>query len=268
MFSTEAACIATRRLALSYRCNMHTMDSSRSRLVLAICFAVISATTASAQVAGETPVTDSVVVFTSPRPLIEASMNRPKTSAAGIDLLFSGSGWGLGGFWQTLVADNLTIITHLGISGKRNTDEFENVLLGPTPVVWEKVNRLFMFPATVGLQYRLFNESLQESFRPFVSGGIGPTLILATPYLRDDPYQGVRYYEFFSSFADATTYVRAGGYVGVGAHFGSPILSNLIGVNIRYFHIPFGGEGIESVRGRPVTNFGGIILSLTVGSAY
>lgn len=236
--------------------------------LVALCASALAGVHVSAQIAGEPPRVDSTIVFTSPRPLLEASVNRPKTTAAGVDLLFSGSGWGLGGFYQTAIAEHLSLTLHAAISGKRNTDEFENYLLGPTPVVWDKVNRLFMFPTTVGLQYRLFAESLQESFRPFVSVGAGPTVIIATPYLRDDAYYGRRYYEFFSSFADAVTYVRPGGYVGTGAFFGSPTLGNTVGVHIRYYVIPFGGEGIESVRGRPITDFGGLFLSLSIGAAY
>jgi len=230
--------------------------------------AITACSTASAQIAGEQPQADTLIVFSSPRPLLETSLQRPKTSAAGIDLLFSGSGWGVGGFFHTKVVEDLTFTAHIGISGKRNTDEFENALLGPTPVVWDKVNRLFMFPVTVGLQQRLFSATLQESFRPFIGFGVGPTMIVSTPYLREDPYEGVRFYEFFSSFADAVTYVRPGGYIGAGAMFGPPNQGSTLGVNIRYYYIPFGGAGIESIRQSPITDFGGVFLSLSIGSAF
>jgi hypothetical protein len=218
-----------------------------------------------AQIAGEapTPSPDSVIVFTSPRPLLEVRSGEPAKHAAGVDLLFSGSGWGLGGFYQRAVAEDMTAFVHLGISGRRNTDEFENALLGPIPVVANKVNRLFMFPLTLGVQYRLFSDVLQESFRPFVSGGIGPTLIMSTPYLRD-----TQYYEFFSSFGHAQVYMRAGGFIGIGSYFGSLQTGSLVGVQIRYYTIPFGGEGLESIRDNPIRNFGGIFLSLSIGSAF
>lgn len=218
-----------------------------------------------AQIAGEvpSPQQDSVIIFTSPRPLLEVRNGEPAVQAAGVDLLFSGSGWGLGGFYQHLLAENLTGFVHLGISGRRNSDEFENALLGPIPVVANKVNRLFMFPLTVGVQYRLFSTELQESFRPFVSGGVGPTLIMSTPYLRD-----TEYYEFFSSFGHAELHVRAGGFVGVGSYFGSVQTGSIVGVQVRYYTIPFGGDGLESIRDNPITNFGGIFLSLTIGSAF
>jgi len=221
--------------------------------------------TAAAQVTGEDPEAfDSTIVFESPRPLLDVDAKRkPATSAVGIDLLFSQSGWGLGGFFQTKLADNLSLFTHLGFSGARNTDELENAWYGPIPVVANKVNRLFIIPVTAGVQYRLFSESLQESFRPFVSAGLSPTFILATPYLKDGLY-----YEFFSSFGHATSYTRVGGVFGIGSFFGDPRKGSLIGVQLRYFTIPFGDGGLESMRGSPISNFGGIFLSLTVGHQY
>lgn len=230
-----------------------------------LCCVIGSCTRLSAQITGELPPPpDTLIVFTSPRPLLENDgETKAATTAMGLDLLFSGSGWGLGGFYQHILSHDLTAFFHLAISGRRNTDEFENAWFGPVPVVSNKVNRLFMVPMTVGLQYRLFSESLQDSFRPFVSGGIGPTVILATPYIRDGLY-----YEFFNSFGYATTYVRPGGFIGFGSFFGSIGAGSLIGVQIRYYTIPFGGNGLESVKGSPINDFGGVFLSLTVGSAY
>jgi hypothetical protein len=218
-----------------------------------------------AQIAGEPPAEqDTLVVFEPARPLLATGGLDPiRNNAAGIDLLFSSSGWGLGGFYHRELGGNVTAFAHLGISGSRNSDEFENVWLGPIPVVGNKVNRLFMFPVSVGIQYRLFSESLQENFRPFLSAGGGPTFILATPYIRDGEFV-----EFFSSFGRADLHTRFGSHVGIGTYFGAPSSGSVMAVQIRYFHIPFGGDGLESIRGNPITNFGGVFLSLTVGSMY
>lgn len=217
------------------------------------------------QIAGEPlPQPDTLIVFAPARPLLEdGGLEKVRLHAAGLDVLFSSSGWGFGGFYQRALGNDVTGFAHIGMSGRRNTDEFENVWLGMIPVVANKVNRLFMFPVSVGLQYRLFSESLQESFRPFVSCGAGPTFILATPYIRDGEFV-----EFFSSFGNASVYTRFGGHVGIGSFFGNPNTGNVIGVQMRYYHIPFGDDGLESIRGNPITNFGGVFLSLTVGGAY
>jgi hypothetical protein len=161
------------------------------------------------------------------------------------------------------VIENGTVFGNVGLSGRRNSDEFENAWLGSVPVVAEKVNRLYMIPMTVGFQYRLFAADLQESFRPYVSAGITPTIIVQTPYIRDGEF-----YEFFSAFGYAETHFRWGAMFAVGSLFGDPTEGTVIGVTARYYTIPFGGEGLESIRDLPITNFGGIFLSLSVGWAW
>lgn len=233
--------------------------------ILLVAALFVAASTVHAQIAGEDPEsTDSVIVFEPAEPLIGGiDLDAPAKHGVGMDLLFSASGWGIGGFFQKELTTNWSGFMHLGVSGRRNTDEFENAWLGPIPVVSNKVNRLFMVPFTIGAQYRVFREALQETFRPFISAGITPTYIMSTPYIRDG-----QFYDFFAAFGHATSYVRLGGVIGVGSFFGSPATGSLIGVQIRYFAIPFGGSGIESVRNNPVRDFGGIFLSLTVGHAY
>ncbi|NQW30684.1 MAG: hypothetical protein HQ472_09255 [Ignavibacteria bacterium] len=213
---------------------------------------------------GDAPPPDSVMIFTPAVPLLTdyLAISNAK-NGFGLDLLFSASGWGAGAFIHRKIASNTTLFLNTGISGRRNTDEFENVWLGQIPVVAGKVNRLFMIPTTVGVQYRLFSGTLQESFRPYVSAGVTPTYILSTPYIR-----GGQYYEFFNSFGYGTSYLRVGAAFGVGAMFGDPASGSLVGVQLRYYTIPFGGDGLESMKGSPIKNFGGVFITLSVGSSY
>lgn len=219
-----------------------------------------------AQITGEEPLpSDTTMIFTPVRPLLEEiASNAIATRAAGFDLLFSGSGWGVGGIYLQKLSESLSLFGHVAVTPRRNADEVESVWYnGQIPVVANKVNRLFMFPITVGAQYRLFSGSLQENFRPFVGLGVTGTPILQTPYLQDG-----RYYEFFESFGYGTWHFRMGAMFGVGAVFGTPGKGSLIGVNVRYYTIPFGEPGLESLAGLPITNFGGVFLSLTVGTAW
>lgn len=235
----------------------------RNIVLVALLFAIQSGLYG--QIAGEAPTgVDTLIIFEPATPLLGyGGLDPVRENAAGLDLLFSSSGYGLGGFYQRRLSDNITAFAHMGISGRRNTDEFENVWLGPVPVVANKINRLFMVPTSVGLQYQLFTESLQDNFRPFLSAGAGPTFIIATPYIRDGEFV-----EFFSSFGRASLYTRFGGHIGVGSFFGNPSSGSLIGVQIRYYIIPFGGDGLESMRGSPIRDFGGVFLSLTIGGMY
>jgi hypothetical protein len=53
----------------------------------------------------------------------------------------------------------------------------------------------------------------------------------------------------------------------MGANFGSNN-KTLVSANIRYYIIPFGGEGLESIKDLPITQFGGIFLSLSFGTKF
>jgi hypothetical protein len=167
-------------------------------------------------------------------------------------LSLSENGFGGGIFYQRSLTARLHWSIEATLSGARNSDEFE--VYDPSTgdiFVPGKVNRLFMLPLSVELLYRLFGESLDDSFAPLVSAGIAPTLIFATPYEE----------EFFRSFAHARLFVRPGAHVGIGARlrYGG---EHFLAVRLRYYTIPFGGNGLESVRGRPIRDFGGVVLSV------
>jgi hypothetical protein len=203
-------------------------------------------------------VPDSLIVFTSAKPLLADSLDdRIYKRIWGFNILFSGNGFGAGFFYQRLYTPTISGFIDLGISGARNTDELE--YLDPytgRPFVPGKVNRLYMFPLMAGIQYRLFAGTLSESLRPFVNIGAGPALIMAAPYPE----------AFFGSVSSATLYGRFGGFAGIGAAIGAMNRTSL-SVNLRYYYIPFGGNGLESIKDLPITDFGGLFLTLSVGFA-
>lgn len=206
---------------------------------------------------------DTVFVFTSPRPLITSEKTFGEANNAwGIDLIFSNNGFGAGGFLQRNFSKNFIGYLSLYISGARNTDEFEYRFYDPTTGqidyrVPNKVNRLYMFPLTIGIQDYIFADKLSDSFRPYINAGIGPTFILATPYSR----------EFFEAFGYSSFYTRIAASLGIGADVGGSG-STVMCVNLRYYYIPFGGSGLESIKDNPIKNFGGIFLSLSLGMRY
>jgi hypothetical protein len=242
------------------------------KMLLILAVLLIGLGSARAQVTGDDlPATDTTIVFRPVRPLMEDVTNQAVAyNSAGANLLLSGSGWAFGGFYGIELGSGITLGIDAFITGRRNTDEFDNALLnGVIPVVAEKVNRLFMIPVTVSLHYRLFRESLQETFRPFVAFGATAGNIIRTPYIDEgDFYNPPRFFEFFESFGYAETYLRPGIMIGMGAVFGPVGKGNQVGVNIKYYTIPFGGEGLESIRGKPITDFGGLIISLSIGAAW
>lgn len=262
-----------RRFAQMNQCGSTIIDSFSIRLAL-LGLVVLFSSVASMQAqvtGGDLPATDTSIIFRPVRPLLDDVTNHAVAyNSAGMSLLFSSSGWAAGGYYGVEIGSGVTLTVDLFITGRRNSDEFENALLnGTLPVVAEKVNRLFMIPLTLSIQYRLFRESLQETFRPFVTVGAVAGTILRTPYIDYGNYsEPTRFYEFFESFGYSTTYVRPGAMIGFGAVFGPVGKGNQVGVNLKYYTVPFGGQGLESMRLSPITDFGGVIISMTIGSAW
>lgn len=175
-----------------------------------------------------------------------------------LDIIFSNSGFGGGLLYtHTLYKDNI-LFANFYISGARNTDELEywdyNTGTWRVP---NKVNRLFMIPLTFGYTRLMFQDAIAGSFKPFITGGVGPALILSTPYEK----------EWFSAWNYTQAYIRLDTYIGIGAYF-SLIDNSIASANIRYYYIPFGGEGLESIRDLPIKDFGGLVLSLSVGYSF
>ncbi len=199
---------------------------------------------------------DTVFIFKSPRPLLTvAPSERVFDNGMGLHLLMSGNGYGFGVFYALRLNKFWNAFTSVYFSGARKSDEFE--YYDPETgeiIIPGKKNRLYMIPVMFGIHYYAFRESLHESFQPYFSAGLGPTFILANSYQRD----------FFEAIGYTQFHTRFGGFFGLGAD----VTSNpkaILGVDVRYYYIPFGGDGIESIENVPIYNFGGIFLSLNFG---
>ena len=201
---------------------------------------------------------DTNFVFESPFPLFDPNQSVTKLlNSVGVNLSLSGHGFGLGTTMNWAVSDNLSFTANLMISGAKNTDEFEQWDYDKSEYrVPNKINRLYVVPITFGAKYNILSSVLSENVRPFINAAAGPTWILATPYDR----------EFFNAFHYSQSYIRFGGYVGLGSDFG--IGKSLLSLNFKQYFIPFGGDGLESVRNHPLTDFGGFQIELILGVRY
>lgn len=232
---------------------------------------VLNVLSLKAQIAGEprkevNP--DTLYIFESPRPLIDKDKIAGNiNSALGLDVLISTSGFGGGMFYHYYLNNNLLLFGELFISGVRKTDEFEQYLYDKG--YWRiplKINRLYRIPFTFGVQKFLFTESLQNSFKPYIAAGVGPALIFSTPYSKDrDPY--AKSIGFFTALDKTDIYVKPNFSASFGAYISSSNTA-MIGINFKYYYIPFGGEGLESILNTPIKDFGGIILSISIGKLY
>lgn len=208
---------------------------------------------------GESIPDDSVYVFESPVPLagpLSRGISDPTSFL--IRLMISGNGYGLGFGYDYQVSANWSVFADFALSGARNTSELE--LQDPyTFIVYvpNKVNRLFILPLCLGTRYNIPKEYVADNISPYLSLGAGASAVVRAPY---DPVNG----DLFSSLGYADTYSRPAGFVGAGMIIESSEKSYAT-IDARYYIIPFGGEGLESVRGKPMKDFNGLFVSVAIG---
>jgi hypothetical protein len=178
-------------------------------------------------------------------------------NALGLDLMIGESGFGVGGFYRHQTSNEFTMFTDISISEAKDEREFEYIDIYGNTITYGKKNRIFQIPLNFGFQYRLFEYQLEDNLRPYLTLGVGPSLVITTPYAK----------EYFNAFGDAKFYLAAGGYVGFGANFGLD-KSNLVGLNFRYYLINFFNKGVESLDGRFNKTIGGFFVSINFGFMY
>ncbi|MEP0822308.1 MAG: hypothetical protein HRF44_05620 [Ignavibacterium sp.] len=245
----------------------------RTRLFLSLAVFVLATAIAVAQ---QPPQTDTTIVFQPSRPdLIREDTFENPSKAWGFDVMISNNGFGAGAFLRHEFSDNLSGILTFAISDVKDEAEVEYFDLFGNSVIPGKKNRLIMMPLVAAVQYRLFREDIMDNFRPYISGGIGPTMMYVAPYayttVFTDTASGLTFtfteeVEFFESLGRGQAKFTLGGYLSAGAYFGAPY-GTLIGLSIRYYVVPF-PQGIEIMEGVTVKNFGGFFITLNIGSFY
>jgi outer membrane protein W len=246
------------------------------RLSVLLIALILAAMVPSLSRAQEYPRRDSTMVFTPSNPnLIQKTSYEPFHNAWGVDVMLSNNGFGAGGFFRHEFTDVLSGFAQIAISDVKDDSEVEymNPYTGQSYTPY-KINRLLLIPVTFGMQYRLFKDDIVDNFRPYVSAGIGPSMIFVSPY--SNPTQVVlsdgstgTYYDqidFFTSLKKGHFKYALGGYVGAGAYFGLD-KGSLTGVSARYYFVPY-GPGIESLQGTRIKKFGGFFITLNFGSLY
>jgi len=227
--------------------------------VLYILIIIITAYETVAQQTGESIPAfnpDTVFIFEPTRPLVRpAHSDAFFNTALGFNMKLSSHGFGAGGFHSWMLSNKIESSISFYISGARKSDEIEYYDYQTGQIfIPGKINRLYLIPITLSIKYHLFNEQLDNTFKPYIDFGVGPSLILSNPYQ----------YEFFSALKYTRLYTRFGTYLGFGSYLMSTEKS-LMGIDARYYYIPFGGDGIESIVALPIKDFGGLFLSLSIG---
>ncbi len=225
----------------------------------------------------QTPKTpDTTIIFTPSNPnLIHEQSYSPTLHAWGLDMLLSNNGFGMGAFYRYEMSDELSLVFNFAISDVKDDAEFEQYDYYGNSIVPGKINRLLLLPLTVSVQYRLFKDDIVDNLRPFITAGLGPTMIFVAPYAHPTTYynpDGSIYYtdpgkvEFFSSLKYGQLRYTLGGFIGAGVYFGMD-KGTITGLSVKYFLAPY-PSGIEVMEGGYMTNFGGLFITLTFGGLF
>ncbi len=199
---------------------------------------------------------DSVVTFgTIQQPAKLPALAVERTNAWGVDIMVSTNGFGLGTFYRHEYSDELSGFIDFSISEAKDDDEVDFIDYYGNTYSPGKVNRFLVMPLFLGLEKRLFKDDILDNFRPYVNAAAGPAIIYVFPYNQ----------EYFSALGKGQPKYTAGGYVGIGAYFGSE-KSNLLGLNLRYYYLPY-FSGLESLQNVEKKQFGGFFITLNFGSS-
>ncbi len=208
---------------------------------------------------------DTNFIFKSPRPLLESSIAlRDYNHIAGADIFITEAGFGLGGHYQKYINKKFLFQCDINFSGLKNSDEQKAQYITPEGdivyLVLNKVNRIYRMPLSIGVKYNVLSSILGDGFKPYIGAGVGGSMIFILPYeeFHDD---------FFGSINYMKTEIKPLAYVETGADFGSDSKKRST-VYVRYYYIPYGGKGIESIRDLPIENCGGVFLGLRFGFAW
>jgi hypothetical protein len=221
----------------------------------------------------QNPVADTTIVFEPSQPdLIRQNAYYNPLDAWGFDIMLSNNGFGAGGFYRHEFSEEFSGMITLALSDVKDDAEVEYFDYFGNSFIPGKKNRLIMIPLMAAVQLRLFKEDIMDNFRPYLSAGVGPTMMFVAPYsysrtVSDSTigtFQVNEDVEFFESLKFGQAKYTIGGYLSAGAYFGAPY-GTLMGLSIRYYFVPF-PSGIEVMDGVRVKNFGGFYITLNIGS--
>ncbi|TRZ63936.1 hypothetical protein D4R20_03445, partial [bacterium] len=136
---------------------------------------------------------------------------------------------------------------NIGIAGITDNSEFEYYDFYGNSIIPDKINRVYMIPLNIGLQHYIFQDDIDGSFKPLITIGLTPALVLTNPYNKG----------FFNALGYTQPSFAAGGYIGAGLEFQE---SNKISVTLhaRFYYLPVLGREVSSLKNKPINNLGGM----------
>lgn len=169
-----------------------------------------------------------------------------------VNLTFSDNGFGAGVSYYKYINKDLSAFGSIHFSSAKDDREFEVTDIYGNSYVPNKVNRMYMIPVDLGLQFRLFREDVTDDLRPHISFGLSPTTVLYAPYNES----------VFSNFGHMRAKYTVGAFLGAGVDYLTGNKSS-ISANVRYYYINLFNKGIESLAGKQKTFFGGLYFNFS-----
>lgn len=207
----------------------------------------------------------------------------PYGTGAGVAVALTNSGFAFGGYYVQAVGTRTSFIAELQIGAGK--DEREEKFFGyfGNSFIPDKANYFLMLPLHAGFQHRLFAETIEDNFRPFVQVMAGPTIGWEYPYFRDCNGNGAydptvtcsngseeRTYDAFSALFRGRTIFGVGGILAVGAHFGfSKKMTQGVRLGYTFNYFLDDVDLLEStVQNGSQRFFGSPTISLTFGRLF
>jgi hypothetical protein len=192
-------------------------------------------------------------------------------SGFGLNIALTNSGFGFGGYLMRSVSETSSFLADFMITTVKDEREQRFFNFFGESIIPNKENYLHILPVQLGLQKRLFKESIEDNFRPYIHASGGPTLGWVSPYYDDDNGNGQRdinedIHDIISAFPKGHMEYGVGGTIAIGANFG---ISKKVMQGIRFGYtfqwFPSGIQLLEPFESQPEEFFGTPTLTLSFG---
>ena len=198
----------------------------------------------------------------------------PYGSGMGLEVVVTNSGFGLGGYYSSAINRQNSFLAEFSIGTEKSDREVKFFGLGQS-FIPDKANYFLRMPIRIGVQRRIWEDYIEDNFRPYLQLSGGPTLGWVYPYFDDEngneSYdREERRYDGFGSIFKGSFEFGFGGTIGLGAHFGENVRFTQgvrIAYTFNYFLNPV--QLLEvSEQVEPAQFFGTPSISITFGRLF
>jgi len=192
-------------------------------------------------------------------------------SGFGLNIALTNSGFGLGGYFMRSVSTTTSLLADFMITTVKDEREQRLFNFFGESIIPNKQTYLHVLPFHLGFQTRLFKNSIEDNFRPYLHFSGGPTFGWVSPYYDDDNGNGRRdisenIHDIISAFPKGHAEYGVGGSFALGANFG---ISKKVTQGIRFGYsfqwFPNGVQLLEPYASPMEEFFGTPTITLTFG---